>query len=148
MRTPNILARLAMTASLLAVGAAVLVGMAQPASLTPEGITEKTLLASGVELRSPTVQSAAISMAEAQQAVLATEGSGATIRQAFLADATFTFAVPVSTCICWVVSLSPPGGIQANPASNTQPLAGTFFLDFIDASTGKFVLGVDGGTVP
>lgn len=137
---------LGLAAGVLALGVAFLAvtGASQPepplATASPD-----TLAAVGLHLSDPGVQAPVpISQTAANETAIRGQGPGTSVRESVLAHVTSTPGSAQVDCVCWVVSVMPPGGIWSNPPSGGQPQRGTYDIRLIDAMTGQFVLGVEG----
>jgi hypothetical protein len=112
-------------------------------------VSAKTLAASRISLEAPTLGfGPKISQASAERVAVLGESPGTAVRESVLAHVTVSGTVPPVECDCWVVSIMPGGGIWSNPPSGQKAQPGSYDVRFIDAATGQFVFGNEGGTVP
>jgi hypothetical protein len=131
---------LASTCSGAVLAKANLLGAAET-SPSLQSVTSRTLAASGLTL-SPASGAPTISADDAAKVAL-TYYSGSQVRERVLAVVHDTHIQPNLDRLCWVVSITPPGGIW----SYDHRIAGTYQLLMIDAATGKYIFGTKGGEV-
>jgi hypothetical protein len=108
-------------------------------------VSAATLGASGWQLTQPgLLETPSISATAARSTVLQ-EFPGAQLRETVLAHVHNDNLVPALDRLVWVASIVPQGGIQSSGPIGSAPMQGTYFLVFIDAATGRFVMATSGG---
>ncbi len=142
----RILAASGLAASTIAAGITAR-GFASGPSPALSSVTTRTLLADNVTL-SPPLGDPTVSRTAA--ATVATAAfPGAAVREEVLARVRNTHLSPPLDDSCWVVSIMPAGGIWSPSAGGPggKRMRGTYFLVFVDASTGRFIYATSGGEV-
>jgi hypothetical protein len=123
---------------------------AAPSSIRLTGVTPRILTEYGVKLaaapasaanNAKTSEGAAVALARSQPIVQSTG-----VRQAVLAQVTFTSKRPAVTGLYWVVSLKPAGDVPifGGPRTAHPKVRSTYFVVFINAATGRFYAAMVG----
>lgn len=119
-------------------------------SITLNSVSSDELMARGIslaQLDSSQEASVTVSSSAAVEDALQ-EYPGSSVVENVQASVTDSFVPAVDGCVCWIVSIVPPGGIHpvgGGPANATEsPITGTYFLVFIDATSGVFRFGASG----
>ncbi len=116
--------------------------LAEPWDVSLETVPSQRLAAEKLELRAP---SRAANVSKSRAEFLARSYfPGSDVRESALAAVRDPNVPVVNGRLCWVVSLSLPGGIyhpSAGPRGNTMRLPASYLLVFVDADTGDFVFG-------
>ncbi|MGD0115753.1 MAG: hypothetical protein ABSC13_07105 [Dehalococcoidia bacterium] len=140
----------ALISAAVAVGTVLREARATPASgVTLKSVSSAALAEVGITLSAPPANATAIARSAAESSVQA-EIPGATVREGVLAIVDDIHANPAIHCLCWVMSITPPGGIKfpsAGPfgtGARATPSPPTFLLFMFDAATGAFVEGTSG----
>lgn len=136
----------------LGIGSVVVIGLAianigatQPLNL--QSVTARTLGASGWQLTQPGPLERPTIQADAARRVVLSQFPGAQVRETVLAHVYNNHVVPNLDRMVWVVSIVPAGGIHGNPPPGGAPIQGSYFLVFVDASTGQLLMATSGGEV-
>lgn len=134
--------------SLLAISAAVVLGVARAGILTTfgasgplsvPGVPAQQLIDQGITLDSP--QGTPIVSAEAA-AKAATDYWGSTgIRAEVLAQVHEPYQLPPDGCLCWAISIEPPWATVSQPGAGRDRarMLVRYFLVFVDAQTGQLL---------
>jgi hypothetical protein len=123
---------------------------AAPSSVRLTGVTPRILAEYGVKLaaapasaanNAKTSEGAAVALARSQPMVRSTG-----VRQAVVAQVTFTSSRPAVTGLYWVVSLKPTGDVPifGGPHTAHPKIRSTYFVVFINAATGRFFAAMVG----
>lgn len=115
-------------------------------------VSNSHLADTGIVLSPPDPTEAALTTSRAAEQAALRVMSRQSIRRTVLLNVHFTVS-PRPDCLCWVISMWPPGGLTLSsgpaPASGARVSATghlIFRLAFVRADTGAFVLLVEEGT--